>query len=445
MPIKTLIKNLLPNFLINIYYYLKAFFGAVFFGFPSKKVPFIGITGTKGKTTICYLIYRILIDAGFKTGLISSLYVSDGLKLYKSPYGLSMPTVFERDKLVKKMLYNKVDYVIQEVTSEGIKNKRHLFCNFFAAVISNLEPEHVEHHGSFENYKKAKLELFKIVSSKSLFSSFLVVNADDDNLRDFVLIKGKLKKIAVSLKTKTIPLPYDICLSPKELKLNKDQTTFYCQKTIFKLHLGGVFNVYNVLIAIAVAKELGIALKNIAASIQKIKSVPGRLEIIQSSKKNNTPTVIIDYAHTPRSFEAVFNTAVAYRQDAGKIIAVFGSAGGTRDKWKRPVIGKIAAKYADIIILTNEDPYEENPESIIEHIYKGISSTKKFKTNNIKVYKILDRSQAIKKALEGTSYLDVVLLLGKGSEETIHIKNGTIPWSDKKVALHYLSTISILH
>lgn len=444
---KALIKKLIPGFLIDGYYYIKAFLSALIFGFPSRKTSFIGVTGTKGKTTACYFIYKILENAGLKAGLISSLYVSDGAQLYKSPYPLSMPTVFQRDRLTLRVIKNKVQYIIQEVTSEGIKNKRHLFCNFLAAVILNLEPEHIEHHGSFKNYKNAKLELFKATAKLSLPKAFFVINADDINCQDFSLIGSGLKKIAVSLNANLTNkiTPFNEILYPQKLNLKLGRTTFKLNKTNFTLYLEGSFNVYNALAAVGVARGLGIAFSNAAASLKKIKAIPGRFEVISPSARRNTPTVIIDYAHTPRSFEEVFKTALTYSQNSGKIIAVFGSAGGIRDKWKRPVIGKIAAKYADIIILTNEDPYNEEPTKILEDIYKGIIQTQKFKTKQLKISKILDRGQAIKTALTNASFRDVILLLGKGSEEVIHTKNGSIPWSDKKTVLHHLSTISILH
>lgn len=444
---KSLIKKLTPDFLINSYYYFKAFLSALIFGFPSLKVSFLAITGTKGKTTTCYLLYKMLKQAGLNTALISSLYVSDGKRIYKSPYTLSMPTVFQRDKFIRQAINNKVTYVVQEITSEGIKNKRHLFCKFLSAVILNLEPEHIEHHGGFENYKKAKLELFKITAKQSLSNAFFVINLDDENLKDFIQVGDKIKKIGVSLnnnlKNKNLDLSEIVSIQKLSFKL--DRTTFKLGKTTFTLYLKGTFNLYNALLAISVAKQLGISFKKLAKTLKKIKTIAGRFEIIKSTTSLDKPTVIIDYAHTPRSFEEVFKTALPYCQNKGKIIAVFGSAGGIRDKWKRPLLGTIAARYAKTIILTTEDPYDEDPEKIIEDIYKGIIQTSNFNNNHLKVYKILDRSQAIKVALKLAYSKDVILLLGKGSEQVIHLKNRIIPWNDKKTVLHHLSTISILH
>lgn len=461
MRIKLFLKKIIPESLIELYYYIKAFFPAFAFGFPSKKIKFIAITGTKGKTTTAYILYKILKPQFKNLGLISSMYIDDGKNFYKNKFDLTMPTVFLREKLARKMLKNNVKYVIFEVTSEGIKNKRHLFANYIVCCILNLEPEHIEHHGSFEKYKNAKLELFKY--SQKSFSGFdkekiFLFNLDCKNLKDFIEFsknKKGIRTIGISTKKNLYEFK-DFAIkriySLRNFALNSKSSIFSLyiyekknNKFILKdklrhieLNLPGKVNILNSIFSISIVYELNFDVKKAIKAFKDISCLEGRFEVLaKDTIKLNLPfpTIIIDYAHTPNSFREIFKEAKRFiKKNKGKIISVFGSAGGIRDKWKRPVLGKIASLYSDIIILTNEDPYWENEKKIIEDIYKGITKTKK-------CFKIIDRKKAIKKALTLATPNDIVLILGKGAEDYIHSKNKLIPHNDKKITIKILKSL----
>ena len=298
-----------------------------------------------------------------------------------------------------------MDYVILEITSEGLYQNRHKFINFETALFTNLFPEHIESHGSFENYKKAKGLLFKALKGKGN----AIINTSYDESKYYLTFKSKEKHIFKS----TDKLP-------------------------FKTHLIGDFNKENVLAVYNLARSYGIKKNIVKSALDKIKFVPGRLDPIDMGQNFK---VYIDYAHMPAALESVLQALKNQMLNVKiqKLIVVIGSQGGGRDKWKRPEMGRIATKYADIIIINTEDPYKDNPWQIIEDIYRGSEKIKNFK-KQAKVIKILDREFAIKKALSMAEKNDIVLISGKGLEPWMETANGKIPWSDAKIAEKYLKT-----
>jgi UDP-N-acetylmuramoyl-L-alanyl-D-glutamate--2,6-diaminopimelate ligase len=392
---KKLFRKFIPHFLINWYHFLLAFLGAVFYRFPSKKLIVIGVTGTKGKSTVVNLAGRILGEAGFKVGWISSLTLKIGKKERLNPHHMTMPGRFLIQKFLREMVNEKCKYALIEVTSEGILQYRHRFINFDTAVFTNLAPEHIEAHGSFEKYKEAKGELFAIAKN------IHIINLDDKNA-DYFLNFPANKKYTYGLNRGDIN----------------------AQNTKFKIQLLGDFNIYNALAAICIGSAQGVNLETIKKALEKVKGIPGRMEIIDEGQDF---TLIVDLAHTPDSFEKVFRLVKDLPHN--KIISVFGSAGGGRDKWKRPELGKIAAKYSDQIILTNEDPYDEEPIEILNQIEKGI----KAENSQVQDVKILDRRKAIKQALQLAKSKDIILVLGKGTEQTMVIGSQKIHWDDREV------------
>lgn len=339
-----LIRKIIPQFLIGWYHFLLAFLGAVLVGFPSRGLKVIGVTGTDGKTTTVNLIAKVLEEAGYKTALMSSISFRISEKELANKLKMTMPGRFVIQKFLRQAVNEGCQYVILEVSSEGIKQHRHRFIDFEAAVFTNLSPEHIERHGSFENYKKAKGKLFQ--ATKNIH----IVNLDDKNADYFWRFPAKKK------------YGYKISDYPN-----------------LKIKLLGEFNKYNAIAAISVGLSQGIDLEICKRAVEKAKGIPGRMEmVIQEPFK-----VIVDYAVTPNALEKAYQ-AVKPR------ICVLGSCGGGRDKWKRKVLGEIAGKYCQEIIITNEDPYDENPMEIIEQVASGAGN---------KAQKISDRREAIKKAL----------------------------------------------
>jgi len=386
---KDLIKKFIPKFLLKWYHFLLAFSGAVIYGFPSRKMKVIGVTGTNGKSTVVEMIVRILEAAGPKTGSISSVRFKIGEKVWPNKLKMTMPGRWKIQKFLKEAANSDCKYVVLEVASEGIKQYRHKFIDFEAAVFTNLTPEHIEAHGGFENYKSAKGKLFE--ATKKIH----VINVEDKNTEYFLSFPAGKK--------------YTYGLNSGNVK-NSDLQ--------FNLKLPGDFNIYNALAATCVGLSQGVSLETCKKAIENIEGIPGRMElVIQEPFK-----VFVDYAFTPNALEQVYKTL---KPQNAKMICVLGACGGGRDKWKRPILGEIAARLCDSVIVTNEDPYDEKPLEIIEQVASGAKG---------KAEKILDRREAIKESLESARPADVVVITGKGSEPWIMESKGRkIPWDDRNV------------
>ena len=397
MTTKDLIKKIIPKWVLNVYHFKLALLGAFLYGFPGKdkNIKIIGVTGTSGKSTTSDLITRILEEAGNKVASISTIRFKIGEKEWENKYKMTMPGRFVIQKFLKQAKNAGCKFIVLEVTSEGIRQFRHKFINFDCAVFTNLSPEHVESHGSFENYRNEKLKLFR--ATKNIH----VINADDKNAKFFLDIHAN-KKITFSIS------------DARNMNL--------------KLQMPGEFNVYNALAAISVAKAYGISFETCKKALEKAKGIAGRMEVVSEN-----PKIIVDYAHTPEQLEAVYKAL----KDK-PLICVLGSCGGGRDKWKRPVLGKIAGKYCKEIIITNEDPYDEDPSQILSEIKSGISNFE-FRISNF--HEILDRKEAIKKAIKLAKPGDIVIITGKGSEPWMCVENGKkIPWDDRQVAREALDS-----
>ena len=284
--------------------------------------------------------------------------------------------------------------MVLEVTSEGIKQHRHRFINFAIAVFTNLSPEHIEAHQGFENYKRAKGKLFQATREVH------VINLDDENAKYFLQFPVK-KKYTYGLNQGDI--------NNQDLQL--------------KLRLIGDFNIHNALAAICVGLSQNIDLATCKKAVEKVEGIPGRMEKIISQPFK----VFVDYAFTPNALEKVYQTLThqLINSSTNKLICVLGACGGGRDKWKRPVLGKLVAQYCDEVIVTNEDPYDEDPIEIIEQVAKGTMG---------KARKILDRREAIRESLKISQPGDVVVITGKGCEPWLCVAGGKkIPWDDRQV------------
>ncbi len=385
---KNLLKKIIPPFLLSWYHLGLAFLGAILYRFPSKEMVLIGITGTKGKSTVVEFCHQIFTEAGQKVASLSSIRFKINDKERPNALKMTMPGRFKIQKFLRQAKNAGCKYVILEVTSEGILQHRHQFINFKTAVFTNLSPEHIERHGSFEKYKTAKGKLFQAVKNTH------IINIDDENADYFLRFPAK-KKYKYGLNQGDV--------NNKNLQLN--------------LLLPGEFNIYNALAAICVGLSEKVNLKICKTAVEKMKGIPGRMEKVISEPFN----VVVDYAHTPDALEKVYQTL---KPQQSKMICVLGSAGGGRDKWKRPEMGRIAEKYCDEIIITNEDPYDESPGKIIKEVGEKIKNYKS----------ILDRKEAIKEAVKTAKTGDVVIITGKGCEPWMCVSGGKkIPWDDRQI------------
>src|SRR3989338_5777914 len=341
--IKKLIPKSVFDFFAPVYHATLAYAGAVMYGFPSHSMRVIGVTGTKGKSTTVFLISKLLEGAGEPVAAIGSLGFKIKNKEWPNTLKMTMPGRFKLQKFLKEAKKAGCKYVVLEVTSEGIKQKRHLGIKFDCVVFTNLHKEHLESHGTFENYYKAKQELFKGTEN------IHVLNADDKNIELFSKFSSKH---TIFYGTESGDM------RAQNLDLKSDGASFDVYGIKFNINFGGKFNVLNCLAALSTAAMYGIDLPNTRTVLGEIKSIPGRMEFLQKEPFR----VVVDYAHTPDSLEVVYKTLkdelTRSDLDAGhRLICVLGAAGGGRDKWKRPEFGRIASEYCDEIILTDEDPY----------------------------------------------------------------------------------------
>lgn len=425
MNIKLLIKKITPNFIFSIYHFVLAFIGALIYRFPSRKITVIGITGTKGKSSALYLAGKMLESSGLKVGWVSSLSFKVGPEEWLNPYHMTMPGRFRIQQMLRKMVNDGCKFALIEVTSEGIKQYRHKFIDFDCAVFTNLAPEHIEAHGSFEKYMKAKGKLFASLSKSKRKQTVSIINLDDAMAEYFLSFSAK-QKIGFRLEGESNDKVIKI-IRPGEYSVSDFGAQFLLEGLKFNLHLSGLFNLYNALAAIAIANTYGAPLNICQTTLDNIKFIAGRMEEIKAGQNFRA---IVDLAHTPDSFLQVLE--FLKNETKGNLICVFGSAGGGRDKWKRPELGKIAGQKCSKIILTNEDPYNESPKEIIDGIVEGVKKSN-FLDENLSI--IFDRKSAIEEAIKLAKDNDTVVFLGKGTEATMVLGDRTISWDEKSAVI----------
>lgn len=359
----------------NIYHFIQAFLAACFFQFPSKRLIVIGVTGTDGKTTTVNMIYHILKSAGKKVSMISSVSAQIGTKSFDTGFHVSTPSPIHIQRYLKEAKDAGSEYFVLEATSHGLDQNRLAFVDFAVGVLTNITHEHLDYHKTHQNYRDAKLKLFKNVK-------FSIINADD-NSYDYVKnhVNGKV-----------------VAYSKRE---------------------GDDYNLSNSQAAIEAAVVLGIKRSEAEKALKTFPGVKGRMEEVKTGQPFK---VIIDFAHTPNGLENALKVLSSHLTVNGsRLIAVFGSA-GERDKAKRSMMGKAANKYADLIILTSEDPRSEDPTDIANEIANGIK---------VKKYEIVtDRQEAIESAVEKAKSGDVVAIFGKGHEKSMDIEGKEYPWDE---------------
>jgi len=370
------------------YHFLLSLAGAIIYRFPSKKIKVVGVTGTKGKSTTTEIINAILEEAGYKTTVSNTIRYKIGNVSIPNKFKMSMPGRFFVQKLIRQAVDMKCDYIVLEMTSQGTLQYRHKFIELDGFVFTNLSPEHIESHGTYENYRDAKIEIAKQLSKSNKRPRVLIVNGDDKEASKF------------------LALPADVKIS-------------YGIQNSIDTPLLGEFNRYNVAAAFEYAKAIGIDEKIIRKAISNFKDVPGRVQFVEEGQDYN---VVVDYAHTPDSLEKFYTI---FKDQ--KNICILGGTGGGRDNWKRKEMGRIADKFCSHIILSNEDPYDENPDQIVRDVASGIVK------NHPEI--IMDRRLAIAKAISLTKTGDNILITGKGTDPFIMGPNGTkTVWSDAEVA-----------
>ncbi len=425
--IKNVIRKFTPEPIIKSYHYTLARFAASMYGYPSKQLYMIGITGTKGKTSTANFVWSVLDAAGIKTGQIGTANIRLGDREMLNEFHMTMPGPFVLQKMLRQMVDSGCSHCVMEVTSEGIKLFRHIGIVFDCAIFTNLTPEHLPSHGgSFEKYKQAKGKLFASLMEhvKKLNGKYvprvIIANNDDEHKQFFLNFPADLK-ITYGLRPGADWVAENIKETPEGVDFvvkNQD-----CHISV----LGG-FNVYNALPAMALAATaLHLNGDDIRKGLSNLKVIEGRMQKIEAGQNF---TVIVDYAHEKVSMNAVLDTG---RKMAGsnKVIVLLGAEGGGRDKAKRQHMGEAAGKKADFVICSDVDPYEDDPFPIANDI--AIEAEKHGKIRDQNLFVILDRREGIDKALSLAQPGDIVIITGKGAEQTM-IKDGkTIPWDDRIV------------
>ncbi len=383
--------------LVIPYHVGKSVFYGLKSGFPAKRMKVIGITGTNGKTTTSFMIWKMLNESGRKAGVMTT--VGWGVdKIHEQMEHMTTVDVKLLNKRIKTIADSGAEYLVIELTSHALAQHRDLGIPIDIAVLTNVTHEHLDYHKTFERYRDAKRKLFKK-------AKFGVINADDksakffeQDVNDYVtygINKGQLKAIDIELKPQGVSYTTDDGMG-------------------VKTQIAGRFNVYNSLACIAVGRKVGLSDKEIAKGIHALTEVEGRMVTVSNDKGF---AAIMDYAHTPDAFEQLLPDM--RKATKGRLIVMFGSAGGRRDPSKREPMGEIAGKYADIVILTEEDDRDTPGDEIIEQIAVGVR-----KNTKCEIMVEHDRSKAVLLACKTARKGDTVLFLGKGNEKTIERADG---------------------
>ncbi len=399
----------------NVWHLGQQFLGHAYYGFPAKGLKLIGVTGTDGKTTTVSLIAHILSGCGKKVACISSVAAFIDGKQFDTGSHTTTPYRFHMPAYLRKMREKHVEYGVLEITSHGLDQHRAFGITFVVSAITNITHEHLDYHKTFERYRESKASIIKQSES-------VVLNADDFSftyLRAYARDRG-VPAVSfgrgkdVGLRVHTI----DLTASGSSFTIS-DGSADYPVTT----RLIGMFNVYNALAALAVVKILGVPLQQTTAVVASFPGVPGRMEVIDEGQKFSC---IVDFAHTPNALEQVLKLVRTLTR--GRVIVVFGSA-GERDASKRPMLGNVAQQFADLVVITAEDPRSESVDTIAAHIAQG--ALKARGVLNKSFWMIEDRREAIRFAiLRLAKPTDTVIVTGKGHEKTLAIGSADMPWSD---------------
>lgn len=404
------------------------------FNFPSNKLVVIGVTGTNGKTTTINLIAEILRTSGYKTGHTSTVSLNLGQETVLNPYKMTMPSGWLLNSWLNKMVKNGCQFAVLEVSSEGLAQNRHLGINFDVAVFTNLTPEHLESHGGFENYKKAKAVLFQSLSKHSVtkekleilpnLQKTIIANLDDQYGEYFLNFKAQ-KHVSFGVKTA------DVNFQATDISYDPTGISYKLKAISYKLLLKGQFDVYNSLAAIAACESLGVSLETCKQALEKIPVIPGRVEVLQ-----HTPfTVVVDYAYEPEEMKQLYETITRWKPNG--VLQVMGATGGGRDHDRIETLGKMAGAFAKEIFITTDDPYDDDPKTLGQQMLEGaITAGKKLNQN---IFFELDRRKAIQQAIKNAKPGDIVLITGKGADQKMALANGKyIDWDDRQIAKEFL-------
>ena len=407
----------LRRVVLTPYHYLLAVSSAIWFGFPAKKLVVIGVTGTKGKSSVAEMLYAIFTEAGYKTALAGTIRFAIGEDSRPNLFKMTLPGRGFIQKFLDEALKKGCTHAVVEITSEAALQYRHLGLDLNALVFTNLQKEHLESHGSMEKYFRAKLSIGESLERSTKRPRIVVANADDSYGAKFLALRVEKK----------VPFSF---VDASESHVDENGVSFSYNEVHFSMPQPGNFSIMNALASIKTAEALGVPIETCAKALTELSRIHGRAERIEAGQNF---LVIVDYAHTPDSLRALYNAFHNRRK-----ICVLGNTGGGRDTWKRPEMGRIADEMCEKVILTNEDPYDENPEKIVAEMARGMARAPEI---------IMDRREAIRAAIQFASIDQdrsnvAVLISGKGTDPFIMGPHGSKePWSDADVTREELNSL----
>ncbi len=422
--LKLFLKRIIPRKFVLAVHKLRGMAAAFYFGFPAGKLRVIGVAGTKGKTTTANLITRVLERAGHKVAMFSTANMRLAGKESPNTEKLTTPSPFFLQKFLREAVKKSCDYAVLEVSSHALIQHRLYGIDFSKIVITNLMPDHLDYHKDAAEYRDIHL---KMIGSKT---EAAIMNGEDKEISNVKFQMSNQTQIP-NVKILSFGLNSDNDLRGYDIQLNSNCVGFKAEYKNnylgdFILNIPGKFNVYNSLAAISLGLSEDIEPDKIKKALICVRGVPGRLENIKVSDKQDFE-VIVDYAHSPDSLKNVYEAVKPYVKN--RLIAVLGGT-GDRDKTYRSRGGALADQFADVVIITNEDPYSEDPEDIMDQALSGVKN--KILEENL--FRILDRKEAIAKAVDLAQKGDTVLITGKGSEQFMIWGEKRIPWDDREAA-----------
>lgn len=444
MVLRTL-KRLIPDQhpLRLLWHKSKALAAAIRYGFPARKLTVIGITGTDGKTTTVGMVAHILNKNGKKTGALSTAFFQVGDAIEWNATQKTSPSPFVIQKFLRRCVTEQCSHVVLEYSSHGLMQGRTLFTWPQVAAITNISEEHLDYHGTMEEYMRAKGILFHMIKqggTKVLNADDHMIGSNGEDRSYFYFYKIPTEWTISYITNGNFGPPandHESDFWAENIKAKPDGSIadIRCntEANLPQLHLSipGAFNVDNALCAIGCAHAAGIDVSACITSLSHFSGIPGRIERIDAGQPFN---VYIDFTVTPQSYEATLSTIKSMLKPGGRLLVLCGSC-GDRMKEKRPVVGRIVSEHADIMVVANEDPYTEDPEKIIDEVWAGIDQSK------TQAHRIFDRKKAIEFLLKEAKKGDAVVLCGKGSDTTMWVKTGKIPWNEREIVREILRSI----
>ncbi len=422
-------RRFIPKAMFGVYHGMLADLATWRYRHPAREMTIIGVTGTSGKTTVSLMLHAILEHAGHPTAVATTAMFAIRDEQWVNDRKMTMLGRFALQKFLRRARKAGCTHAIVETSSEGLAQNRHRGIDYDVAVLTNLTPEHIESHGSFAAYRQAKEKFFHVLTltvRKPGVAKSIVVNADDESAPVFLrhaadaYVTFSLTKKSIGTATSVLAL---------DIELSSTGSTFTIERRgegqHVMLKLLGRMNVENAMAATATAVALDVPLDAIAGGLESVDSVPGRIEAIRAGGV----TVIVDYAFHPKAMEELY--AVVDQLPHRHVLHVLGATGGGRDRARRSVLGRIASERADVVVVTNEDPYDEDPFQIMNDVHVGVMEIGGRK-QDVDVFTIFDRRSAIGKAVALAGKGDIILVTGKGSEQAIVVANGKkVPWDDR--------------